>query len=526
MAKVSWPSSSKGPAAWPTGASPCSLSRGASFCPLDSWYFIYLLWHSLSLLLQWPWRSFLILIIFVFHFKIELSQVLSVSSFKMGHFCDMFNWRMTEGYAYWPLWARQAGSMLQLIPILLIPAVGLIQCIRYLSSGPSDLFDVRWWNKTKRRFTRFHLWLCFFESISRGSNYFTGQTSERTSSRASRLPALHPGRRAVSRGASGADRVVPHDPVRARRRLIRQRFPIRRPNTLRLRPTTRPLERGNPPPNNIFNWSNFKNFIWFDCLQDCQNVAREHPAQFPPDPRHDDPRPHSWQHGDEHGRHGRNGFGKRSPPPDVHHFGFQALASSLHFRHPGNAQPRIGKSPAGHSQRPSLPVGGLRKYRSLDVRQQQRLFQHDRLHWWNDQFQQLRHDQQQRPHDGGRADPPLARILPPQRSQQFALHPQEHGQASRRHGAVRHRWRRHDRHGPRRRPSFGQWGRPHPPRPVPVQCRRHFTQRHWQSLGKYRLSSRSFSFPALYTLDFLSGLSFPSVPICFYHRTIPRNSCL
>ncbi|XP_057366685.1 sodium-dependent transporter bedraggled-like [Daphnia carinata] len=67
--------------------------------------------------------------------------VLSVSSFKMGHFCDMFNWRMTEGYAYWPLWARQTGSMLQLIPILLIPAVGLIQCIRYLSSGPSDLFD-------------------------------------------------------------------------------------------------------------------------------------------------------------------------------------------------------------------------------------------------------------------------------------------------------------------------------------------------------------------------------------------------
>ncbi len=82
---------------------------------------------------------------------IFLSQVLSVSSFKMGHFCDMFNWRMTEGYAYWPLWARQTGSMLQLIPILLIPAVGLIQCVRYLSSGPSDLFDVRWGEKTKKK---------------------------------------------------------------------------------------------------------------------------------------------------------------------------------------------------------------------------------------------------------------------------------------------------------------------------------------------------------------------------------------
>lgn len=54
----------------------------------------------------------------------------------------MFNWRMSEGYAYWPLWARQTGTMLQLIPILLIPAAGIVQCIRYLSSGPSDLFEV------------------------------------------------------------------------------------------------------------------------------------------------------------------------------------------------------------------------------------------------------------------------------------------------------------------------------------------------------------------------------------------------
>ena len=68
--------------------------------------------------------------------------MLSVSSFKMGYFCDMFNWRMSEGYAYWPLWARQTGTMLQLIPILLIPTAGIIQCIRYLSSGPSDLFEV------------------------------------------------------------------------------------------------------------------------------------------------------------------------------------------------------------------------------------------------------------------------------------------------------------------------------------------------------------------------------------------------
>lgn len=86
-----------------------------------------------------------------------------MSSFKMGHFCDMFNWRMTEGYAYWPLWARQTGSMLQLIPILLIPAVGLIQCIRYLSSGPSDLFDVGITSYESMRFCSLLLSIYFSE---------------------------------------------------------------------------------------------------------------------------------------------------------------------------------------------------------------------------------------------------------------------------------------------------------------------------------------------------------------------------
>ena len=102
---------------------------------------------------------------FVANFSIvffTFSQVLSVSSFKMGHFCDMFNWRMSEGYAYWPLWARQAGSMLQLIPILIIPAVGIIQCIRYLSSGPSDLFDVSLENDDQIPFYFYILFFNFF----------------------------------------------------------------------------------------------------------------------------------------------------------------------------------------------------------------------------------------------------------------------------------------------------------------------------------------------------------------------------
>lgn len=64
----------------------------------------------------------------------------------------MFNWRMSEGYVYWPLWARQTGTMLQLIPILLIPAAGIVQCFRYLSSGPSDLFEVLSFENLFKRF--------------------------------------------------------------------------------------------------------------------------------------------------------------------------------------------------------------------------------------------------------------------------------------------------------------------------------------------------------------------------------------
>ena len=69
------------------------------------------------------------------------SQFLSVILFRTGNFCDMFTWRMTQGYIFWPLWARQAGTMIQLIPLLVVPTVGLIQSVRYLTSGPEDLFE-------------------------------------------------------------------------------------------------------------------------------------------------------------------------------------------------------------------------------------------------------------------------------------------------------------------------------------------------------------------------------------------------
>ena len=60
----------------------------------------------------------------------------------MGHFRDIFTWDMNYGYAYWPLWARQTGTMLQLIPLLIIPATGVVQSFRYLTRGPPDLFEV------------------------------------------------------------------------------------------------------------------------------------------------------------------------------------------------------------------------------------------------------------------------------------------------------------------------------------------------------------------------------------------------
>ena len=37
---------------------------------------------------------------------------------------------------------REIGSMLQLMPLLIVPFVGVIQTCRYFLHGPDDLFDV------------------------------------------------------------------------------------------------------------------------------------------------------------------------------------------------------------------------------------------------------------------------------------------------------------------------------------------------------------------------------------------------
>ncbi|XP_071444051.1 sodium-dependent transporter bedraggled isoform X2 [Hetaerina americana] len=93
-------------------------------------------------------------------------MVLAITAFKNGNFQSLYNWseanssgsshrgfedpfiflrgedfEHTVNHSYWPIWARQVGTFLQLIPLLSIPIIALIQTIRYLSSGSPDLFE-------------------------------------------------------------------------------------------------------------------------------------------------------------------------------------------------------------------------------------------------------------------------------------------------------------------------------------------------------------------------------------------------
>jgi hypothetical protein len=61
--------------------------------------------------------------------------------FKNGQFRDLYNWHSLT-YSYWPIWARQLGCMLQILPIILVPLGCVVQTWRYLSSGPRDILDV------------------------------------------------------------------------------------------------------------------------------------------------------------------------------------------------------------------------------------------------------------------------------------------------------------------------------------------------------------------------------------------------
>ncbi|XP_060523939.1 sodium-dependent transporter bedraggled isoform X2 [Cylas formicarius] len=68
-------------------------------------------------------------------------MVLCISTFRNGYFRDMFVWHHAPVAEYWPLWSRQMGSMMQLLPVLCVPLVAVVQSYRYLNSGPSDILD-------------------------------------------------------------------------------------------------------------------------------------------------------------------------------------------------------------------------------------------------------------------------------------------------------------------------------------------------------------------------------------------------
>ncbi|KAL3277125.1 hypothetical protein HHI36_012481 [Cryptolaemus montrouzieri] len=67
--------------------------------------------------------------------------VLCISTFKNGHFREMFVWHHAPIAEYWPLLIRQIGSLLQFLPILCVPIVAVIQSYRYLNNGPSDILE-------------------------------------------------------------------------------------------------------------------------------------------------------------------------------------------------------------------------------------------------------------------------------------------------------------------------------------------------------------------------------------------------
>lgn len=67
--------------------------------------------------------------------------IMAVVTFKTGLVAEMFNWSINDGYVYLPSWVREIGSMMQLMPLLIVPFVGIIQSCRYFLHGPDDLFD-------------------------------------------------------------------------------------------------------------------------------------------------------------------------------------------------------------------------------------------------------------------------------------------------------------------------------------------------------------------------------------------------
>ncbi|KAJ4452353.1 hypothetical protein ANN_03886 [Periplaneta americana] len=80
----------------------------------------------------------------VFTWNVILPIALVVSTVHCGvqerPVPDLYNWR-NQSYHYWPVWTREVGCMLQLMPIIVVPLVCIIQSCRYLSDGPPDILD-------------------------------------------------------------------------------------------------------------------------------------------------------------------------------------------------------------------------------------------------------------------------------------------------------------------------------------------------------------------------------------------------
>lgn len=62
--------------------------------------------------------------------------------FKNGGYRWLFNWKYSSQSTYWSTSSREFGCLLQIIPLLIVPFVGIVQSCRYLATGPPDLFDV------------------------------------------------------------------------------------------------------------------------------------------------------------------------------------------------------------------------------------------------------------------------------------------------------------------------------------------------------------------------------------------------
>ncbi|XP_044738253.1 sodium-dependent transporter bedraggled isoform X2 [Chrysoperla carnea] len=67
--------------------------------------------------------------------------VYCISTFRNGNFRELYTWHHAPAYDYWALWARQLGSLLQLLPILTVPIAAFVQSYRYLNKGPPDILD-------------------------------------------------------------------------------------------------------------------------------------------------------------------------------------------------------------------------------------------------------------------------------------------------------------------------------------------------------------------------------------------------